>query len=128
MGNVILWNCNNAANQKWTIDGNKIIDVNAGKCLEVMGSNSVSNGANVDIWTCNGGANQHWAVLAGDCCPTVTGVTLACCPRAASDEEATVVVNPLKTIALIGFVGGGVTAAIILALLRFRRRVVAPSA
>ena len=43
-----------AANVEWTV-----INVNSGKCLDVVGA-STADQANVQQFTCHGGNNQKW--------------------------------------------------------------------
>jgi len=54
-----LWDCNGAANQKWTSTGTDELRTAGGRCLDVTGGSS-ANGAAVELWTCNGGTNQQW--------------------------------------------------------------------
>lgn len=57
---VILWTCNGANNQKWTlnVDGS-IKGVQSGLCLDVSGA-ATANGSLVQLWTCSGANNQKW--------------------------------------------------------------------
>ncbi|WP_225850516.1 ricin-type beta-trefoil lectin domain protein [Streptomyces sp. HPF1205] len=57
---VILYTCNGANNQKWTlgIDGS-IKGVQSGLCLDVSGA-ATANGSLVQLWACNGANNQKW--------------------------------------------------------------------
>jgi O-glycosyl hydrolase len=57
---VILWTCNGADNQKWTLNVNgSITGVQSHLCLDVTGAGT-ANGSLVQLWTCSGGTNQQW--------------------------------------------------------------------
>ncbi|MEU5907308.1 alpha-galactosidase [Micromonospora sp. NPDC047467] len=56
----VIWDCNGAANQRWTANGQTLQSL--GKCLDAP--LNASAGAKVQIWDCNGGANQRWTVNA----------------------------------------------------------------
>ena len=64
--NVISWVDNNGNGQKWQFvrTGNgiyKIVSVNSGKCLEVAGQDSNTNGGNVQQWDYEAGwSNKLW--------------------------------------------------------------------
>lgn len=61
---VIIWDCNNQANQAWTLTATGELRVfGTARCLEVAGS-SVSPGAAALSATCTGAANQRWRVNA----------------------------------------------------------------
>ena len=52
----IIWDCNGATNQKWTVSGQTLQTL--GKCLDApIGATA---GTKVEIWDCNGGTNQQW--------------------------------------------------------------------
>ncbi|GAB7039027.1 ricin-type beta-trefoil lectin domain protein [Catenuloplanes niger JCM 9533] len=52
----VIWDCNGAANQNWTVTGQTLQAL--GKCLDApVGA---AAGAKVQLWDCNGGANQQW--------------------------------------------------------------------
>ncbi|MGW1060714.1 glycoside hydrolase family 27 protein [Micromonospora rubida] len=52
----VIWDCNGAANQRWTVNGQTLQSLN--KCLDAP--LNATAGAKVQIWDCNGGANQRW--------------------------------------------------------------------
>jgi len=56
---LVIWDCNGAANQQWTRLSNGGLRVYGSKCLDVPG-HSTTRGTAVVIWNCNGGANQQW--------------------------------------------------------------------
>ncbi|SCE00571.1 O-Glycosyl hydrolase [Streptomyces sp. DvalAA-14] len=57
---VIVWTCNGAANQKWTLNVNgTITGVQSGLCLDVSGAGT-ANGTPVQLWTCGSANNQKW--------------------------------------------------------------------
>ncbi|MCO8276213.1 ricin-type beta-trefoil lectin domain protein [Actinoplanes sp. TRM 88003] len=56
----VIWDCNNAANQRWTVSGQTLQAL--GKCLD--SPTSASAGSKVQIWACNGGSNQQWTFQA----------------------------------------------------------------
>jgi len=72
---VTLWDCNGGANQQWTVNTTKQIQVYANKCLDADGS-ATTPGTRVVIWDCTGGANQQWTVNADG---TITGVQSGLC-------------------------------------------------
>jgi alpha-galactosidase len=52
----VIWDCNGAANQRWTVSGQTLQAL--GKCLDApVGATA---GSKVQLWDCNGGANQQW--------------------------------------------------------------------
>nr|WP_041841229.1 glycoside hydrolase family 27 protein [Actinoplanes friuliensis] len=52
----VIWDCNGATNQKWTVSGQTLQAL--GKCLDApVGATA---GAKAQIWDCNGGTNQQW--------------------------------------------------------------------
>jgi alpha-galactosidase len=56
----IIWDCNGAANQQWTVSGQTLQSL--GKCLDApIGATA---GTKVEIWDCNGGTNQQWTFQA----------------------------------------------------------------
>lgn len=54
---VQLYDCNNRANQQWTLTGSGELRVYGDKCLDAAGT---ANGAKVQIYSCWGGDNQKW--------------------------------------------------------------------
>jgi alpha-galactosidase len=52
----VIWDCNSAANQRWTSSGQTLQAL--GKCLDAPVN--ATAGTKVQIWDCNGGANQRW--------------------------------------------------------------------
>ncbi|MEP6650731.1 MAG: RICIN domain-containing protein [Lapillicoccus sp.] len=73
---VIIWDCNNQANQAWTLTAAGELRVFDGdRCLDVSGS-SLQPGGTVQIYTCTGGANQKWRVNADQ---TIVGVQSGLC-------------------------------------------------
>ncbi|XVV10032.1 glycoside hydrolase family 27 protein [Actinoplanes sp. CA-131856] len=69
----VIWDCNRAANQQWTVSGSTLRSL--GKCLDApIGATA---GARVQLWDCNGGANQQWALNAdGTVRATLSGLCL----------------------------------------------------
>lgn len=56
----VIWDCNGAANQRWTASGQTLQSL--GRCLDApVGA---APGAKVTIWDCSGGANQQWTFQA----------------------------------------------------------------
>ncbi|MBK8010666.1 MAG: RICIN domain-containing protein [Deltaproteobacteria bacterium] len=62
--NVQVWDCNNTAQQTWTVSGGQIRNAN-GKCIDVHAGCMNSNGCNVQVWDCNNTAQQTWTVSGG---------------------------------------------------------------
>ncbi|WP_433221209.1 ricin-type beta-trefoil lectin domain protein [Dactylosporangium sp. CS-047395] len=58
---LALWDCNGGANQTFTSNASKRLQVYGTKCLDVNGA-STADGAAVQIWDCNSGTNQQWNV------------------------------------------------------------------
>jgi alpha-galactosidase len=61
---VDIWDCNGAANQRWTRTSSGQLTVTLGGsqlCLDAY-NNQTTAGTKVETWTCNGGANQQWSV------------------------------------------------------------------
>ncbi len=56
----VVWDCNGAANQRWTVTGQTIQAL--GKCLDAP--LNAAAGAKAQLWDCNGGTNQQWAINA----------------------------------------------------------------
>ena len=54
----VIWDCNNAANQKWTTSGQTLQAL--GKCLD--SPTNATAGTKVQLWDCNGGTNQQWTL------------------------------------------------------------------
>ncbi|GAA3351249.1 ricin-type beta-trefoil lectin domain protein [Amorphoplanes nipponensis] len=52
----VIWDCNGAANQKWTASGQTLQSL--GKCLDAP--TNATAGVKAQLWDCNGGANQQW--------------------------------------------------------------------
>ncbi|WP_433346764.1 glycoside hydrolase family 27 protein [Micromonospora sp. CA-111912] len=68
----VIWDCNDAANQRWTISGQALQAL--GKCLDAPVN--ATAGARAQIWDCNGGANQRWTINANG---TISGVQSGLC-------------------------------------------------
>lgn len=68
----IIWDCNGAANQRWTVSGQTIQAL--GKCLDAP--LNATAGAKVQIWDCNGGSNQQWNLNSNS---TITGLASGLC-------------------------------------------------
>ncbi|TQM78557.1 ricin-type beta-trefoil lectin protein [Saccharothrix saharensis] len=79
-----LWDCNGAANQRWTHTSGKQLVVNGNKCLDASGAGT-ANGTAAIIWDCHGGANQQWNVNANG---TITGVQSGLCLDASGNGTA----------------------------------------
>ncbi|WP_405621542.1 RICIN domain-containing protein [Streptomyces sp. NBC_00076] len=79
-----IWDCNGAANQRFTSTSSGELRVYGGaKCLDVVGAAS-ANGTAVNIWDCNGQSNQQFrlntdgtitAVHSGKCLDVNGGAT-----------------------------------------------------
>ncbi len=54
----VIWDCNGAANQRWTVSGQTLQAL--GKCLDAPVN--AAAGAKAQIWDCNGGTNQQWTL------------------------------------------------------------------
>jgi alpha-galactosidase len=52
----IIWDCNGAANQRWTATGQTLQVL--GRCLDAP--LNATAGAKAQLWDCNGGTNQQW--------------------------------------------------------------------
>lgn len=52
----VIWDCNGAANQKWTTSGQALQSL--GKCLD--SPTNATAGTKVQLWDCSGAANQRW--------------------------------------------------------------------
>lgn len=73
---VIVWTCNNQANQAWTFTAAGELRVFGGtRCLDVAGARTTSGGV-VQIYSCSGAANQKWKVNADG---SITGVQSGLC-------------------------------------------------
>jgi hypothetical protein len=70
-----IWDCNNQANQQWTLTSGGQLTVYGTKCLDVP-NHATANGTRVQIWTCTGGANQQWRLNSDG---TVTGAESGLC-------------------------------------------------
>ncbi len=70
---VQIWDCNNGANQQWTLTASNQLTVYGNKCLDVPGT---TNGSRARIETCTGGTNQQWRVNADG---TIVGVGSGLC-------------------------------------------------
>ncbi|MET7705909.1 alpha-galactosidase [Micromonospora sp. NPDC005413] len=68
----VIWDCNGAANQRWTINGQTLQSL--GKCLDAP--LNATAGARVQIWDCNGGANQRWTINSNG---TISGAQSGLC-------------------------------------------------
>jgi hypothetical protein len=58
---IIAFACNGGANQRWILNGTRLLNANSGTCLDVPGANS-ANGTQVELYSCNGGSNQSWTL------------------------------------------------------------------
>ncbi|MEH1127225.1 glycoside hydrolase family 27 protein [Micromonospora sp. CPCC 206061] len=68
----VIWDCNGAANQRWTVSGSTIQIF--GKCLDApVGA---AAGARPVLWDCHGGTNQQWSLNADG---TIRGVASGLC-------------------------------------------------
>ncbi|GHJ43718.1 alpha-galactosidase [Catellatospora sp. TT07R-123] len=56
----IIWDCNGAANQRWTATGQSLQVL--GKCLDAP--TGAAAGSKVQIWDCSGSTNQQWTLNA----------------------------------------------------------------
>ena len=72
---VTLWDCNGGANQQWTVNTTKQIQVYGNKCLDAERSGTAP-GTRVVIWDCTGGTNQQWNVNTDS---TIAGVQSGLC-------------------------------------------------
>jgi poly(3-hydroxybutyrate) depolymerase len=70
-----LWDCNGAANQRWTHTAGKQLTIFGNKCLDAS-AKGTTNGTAVVIWDCNGQTNQQWNLNSNG---TVTGVQSGLC-------------------------------------------------
>jgi hypothetical protein len=58
-GQMIVWQCSGARNQRWRVRGRDIVSDLNGKCLAVW-EGRAQNGQRVVTWGCNGSTNQQW--------------------------------------------------------------------
>ncbi|MFD3335369.1 endo-1,4-beta-xylanase [Streptomyces sp. NPDC058700] len=79
---VTLWDCNNRANQQWTLTAGGELRVYGDKCLDAAGT---GNGSKVQIYSCWGGGNQKWR-LGSD--GSIVGVQSGLCLDAAANGTA----------------------------------------
>ncbi|MFF5180518.1 glycoside hydrolase family 27 protein [Micromonospora sp. NPDC000316] len=77
----VIWDCNGAANQRWTANGQTLQSL--GKCLDAP--LNASAGVKVQIWDCNGGANQRWTVNANG---TISGAQSGLCLDVSNNATA----------------------------------------
>jgi alpha-galactosidase len=56
----VIWDCNGAANQRWTTSGQSIQAL--GKCLEAPAT--AAPGTKAQLWDCNNGTSQQWTLNA----------------------------------------------------------------
>lgn len=56
---LIIWDCHDGANQRWTRTDAGEFRVYGDRCLDVDG-NGTANGTKIQIWTCNGTSAQHF--------------------------------------------------------------------
>ncbi|GAB2626717.1 alpha-galactosidase [Paractinoplanes abujensis] len=68
----VVWDCSNAANQKWTASGQTLQAL--GKCLDAPINGTA--GTKVQLWDCNGGSNQQWTQTGGTIRNNQTGLCL----------------------------------------------------
>jgi hypothetical protein len=60
--NVVIWDCNNQANQQWNLNSNgTITGAQSGLCLDANGAGT-ANGTKLILWSCHGGNNQQWSL------------------------------------------------------------------
>ncbi|WP_239159778.1 RICIN domain-containing protein [Winogradskya humida] len=57
---VQIWDCNNSAQQQWTIGADGTIRA-LGKCLDVTGQGT-ANRTPIQLWDCNGSGGQAWVI------------------------------------------------------------------
>jgi hypothetical protein len=69
---VQLYPCTGRTNQDWNIEGNELVSVPSGKCLDIPKYSVTNPGqpptqppTQLVIWTCNGQWNQQWNVQQG---------------------------------------------------------------
>ncbi|WP_344489699.1 family 43 glycosylhydrolase [Streptomyces enissocaesilis] len=55
---VQLWDCQNAQDQQWTVQGDGTLR-SMGRCMDVEGYGT-ANFSKVHLWDCHGGTNQIW--------------------------------------------------------------------
>ncbi|MEU4257756.1 endo-1,4-beta-xylanase [Streptomyces fradiae] len=79
---VQLWDCNNRANQQWTLTAAGELRVYGDKCLDAAGTGS---GAKVQIYSCWGGDNQKWRLNSDG---SIVGVQSGLCLDAAAGGTA----------------------------------------
>ncbi|MDG4856615.1 RICIN domain-containing protein [Streptomyces sp. T-3] len=72
---VNIWDCHGGANQQWTHQSNRTLQVYGSKCLDVPG-HATTAGTRVQIWDCHGGANQQWTLNADG---SIVGVESGLC-------------------------------------------------
>ncbi|MCX5214705.1 glycoside hydrolase family 3 C-terminal domain-containing protein [Kitasatospora sp. NBC_00240] len=60
---VALWDCNNGANQSWTLTANQELKVYGTKCLDVA-AGGTADGTAVQIYDCNNTPAQKWTLKA----------------------------------------------------------------
>jgi hypothetical protein len=68
----IIWDCNGAANQRWTVSGQTLQSL--GKCLD--SPTNAAAGVKVQLWDCSGAANQRWNLNANG---TISNVASGLC-------------------------------------------------
>ncbi|MEU7871949.1 RICIN domain-containing protein [Dactylosporangium sp. NPDC049140] len=68
----IIWDCNGATNQRWTISGQTVQAL--GKCLDAPLNGTA--GVKAQLWDCNGGTNQRWTLNADG---TIAGAASGLC-------------------------------------------------
>ncbi|MEV5887571.1 RICIN domain-containing protein [Streptomyces sp. NPDC052020] len=56
---VQMYTCNGGAHQEWRIEGDALVNVNSGKCLDVKGAGT-ANGTVIEQWTCKQNGAQQW--------------------------------------------------------------------
>jgi alpha-galactosidase len=77
----VIWDCNGAPNQKWTVSGQALQAL--GKCLDApVGATA---GAKVQLWDCNGGTNQQWTFQANG---TIRGNQSGLCLDVSNNQTA----------------------------------------
>ncbi|SNY24070.1 glycoside hydrolase family 27 protein [Paractinoplanes atraurantiacus] len=77
----VIWDCNGAANQKWTASGQTLQSL--GKCLDApLGATA---GAKAQLWDCNGGTNQQWTFQANG---TIRGTQSGLCLDVNNNQTA----------------------------------------
>lgn len=62
---LIVWDCHAGTDQRWILQGERIINTFSGKCVGTANFGSMENGTPLIVWDCHDGSDQKW-VLHGD--------------------------------------------------------------